>query len=561
MAKRRLVINTDDPGQFLLQVQGGTAMLRGAHPDAVTVLQNLRIVRIRCELEVEADHVTLRNDEPGAPGTLRELAPGQTIAGPGSRISLEAGVLDSASPPAPDLPLGSAGRGKRLRVIDGANRGQLFPLPESGTVTLGKDRKLANIALNDLYVAKAHCRLEIDGDKVVVVDAGAQGVLGTLVNGKKIARHEMNLGDILRIGNTHLRLEAAVPGEEPARRSSPETDDEEVIEVAAEEDETVADEEPAGDEEEAEPPPAAASESARLLHAWRHKLGQLSGQAFGHYKLGELIGRGRAGVVFRAEDAKTGQTVALKVFSPQFPQGDEELQRFARVMKTMLPLRHSNLVALYGAGKTGAYTWVAEELVEGINLALVIPRLAQSRRFDTRRACRVAIQVARALDFARQHRLRHGKVTPRNILVARRGRVVKLADLMLGPVLEGSQLARAIQEHRPLSELSYLSPEQADPGAFVDELSDLYGLGAVVYALLTGRPPSIGDSAEEILEQVRGGTRVARPSSLNPDVPAPLETVVLKMLARRQEERYQTPAELLADVVPIAAELEAKAGR
>src|SRR5262249_42485554 len=112
-----------------------------------------------------------------------------------------------------------------------------------------------------------------------------------------------------------------------------------------------------------------------------------------------------------------------------------------------------------------------------------------------------------------------------------------------------------------LSELSYLSPEQADPGAFVDELSDLYGLGAVVYALLTGRPPFIGDSAEEVLEQVRGGTRVARPSALNPDVPAPLEKVVLKMLARRQEDRYQTPAELLADVVPIAAELEARAGR
>jgi hypothetical protein len=561
MAKRRLLINPDDQGQFLLQVQGGTVMVRGARPDAAAVLQNVRIVRIRCELEVEADHVTVRTDEPGTPGTPRELTPGQTLQGGGSRVSLEAAVLDSASTPVPDQPMGAAGLEKRLRVIDGANRGQLFPLPESGTVTLGKDRKLANIALNDIYVAKAHCRLEIDGDKVVVVDAGAQGVLGTLVNGKKIARHDLALGDILRIGNTHLRLEAAVPGEEPAKRAAPEADEEEEIEVAVEEEEPVTDEEPAADEEEAEPPPATASEAARLLHAWRHKLGQLSGQAFGHYKLGELIGRGRAGVVFRAEDAKTGQTVALKVFSPQFPQGDEELQRFARVMKTMLPLRHGNLVGLYGAGKTGAYTWVAQELVEGVNLALVIPRLAESRRFDVRRSCRVAIHLARALDFARQHRLRHGRVTPRNILVARRGRVVKLADLMLGAVLEKSHLEQAIQEHRPLSELSYLSPEQADPGAFVDELSDLYGLGAVVYALLTGRPPFIGDSAEEVLEQVRGGTRVARPSALNPDVPAPLEKVVLKMLARRQEDRYQTPAELLADVVPIAAELEARAGR
>jgi hypothetical protein len=559
MAKRRLVIDPDDQGQFILQVQGGAVLVRGSWPDAVSVLQNLRVVRIHCELEVEGDHVTLRNDEPGAPGTPRELAPGLAVHGAGSRIGLDAAALDAT--PAPDQPLRSAGLAKRLRVVDGANRGQVFPLPESGTVTLGRDRKLANIALNDLNVAKAHCRLEIDGDRVVVVDAGAQGGLGTLVNGKKIARHEFGLGDILRVGNTHLRLDAAVPGEEPAE---PNADDDEEIEISVEEEgEAPEDEEPAADggEAEAEPPTAAASEPARLLHAWRHKLGQLSGQAFGHYKLGQLVGRGRAGVVFRAEDAKTGQTVALKVFSPQFPQGDEELQRFARVMKTMLPLRHGNLVALHGAGKTGAYTWVAQEFVEGVNLALVIPRLAESRRFDIRRACRVAIHVARALDFARQNRLRHGKVTPRNILVARRGRVVKLADLMLGPALEGSQLEHAILEHRPLAELSYLSPEQADPGAFVDELSDLYGLGAVVYALLTGRPPFIGDSADEILEQVRGGTRAARPTALNPDVPPALEKVVLKMLARHQEDRYQTPAELLADVVPIAAELEAKAGQ
>ena len=74
--------------------------------------------------------------------------------------------------------------------------------------------------------------------------------------------------------------------------------------------------------------------------------------------------------MFQAEDAKTGQTVALKVFSPQFPQGNQELQRFANVMKGILPLRHPNLVALYGAGKTTTYTWIAREFVEGESLKL-----------------------------------------------------------------------------------------------------------------------------------------------------------------------------------------------
>jgi serine/threonine-protein kinase len=372
----------------------------------------------------------------------------------------------------------------------------------------------------------------------------------------------MGLGDILRVGNSHLRLEAAVPGEELTRGApgpGARDDAEEAIDVAQDEAGTGEDqwhvEEVASAEDEADAPPPDASETVRLLYVWRHKLAELSGEAVGHYKLGRLLGRGRSGVVFHAEDTKTGQALALKVFSPQFPERDQELQRFAQVMKVLLKLRHPNLVALQGAGKSAAYTWVAQEYVEGVSLAWVIRQLAESRRFDAGRACRVAVHVARALDFARQHHLRHGKVTPRNILLARRGKAVKLADLMLGAALEGSQLGQAVLECRPASELGYLSPEQADPGAYVDELSDLYGLGAVVYALLTGRPPFVGDSAGEILAQVRGTSRVGRPSALNPAVPPALEKVVLKMLARRQEDRYQTPAELLADVEPIAGEL------
>jgi serine/threonine-protein kinase len=303
-----------------------------------------------------------------------------------------------------------------------------------------------------------------------------------------------------------------------------------------------------------EPPPRDASEAARLLYLWRDKLAQLSGQTFGHYKLGPVLGRGRCGVVFQAEDAKSGQALALKVFSPQFPQGNEELQRFAAVMKGILPLRHPHLVSLLGAGKTSTYTWVAREFVDGESLAVVIRRLARAGRGDARRACRVAAHIGRALEFARQHHLRHGKVNPANILVRKAGQVVKLADLMLGAVLEGSQLGRAALEHRPPADLGYLSPEQAAPGAFVDESCDLYGLGAVVYALLTGRPPFAGDTADDVIKQLRGSARVPRPTTINSEVPAALEQIVMKMIARRQEDRYHTPAEMLADLKPVAAE-------
>lgn len=96
---------------------------------------------------------------------------------------------------------------------------------------------------------------------------------------------------------------------------------------------------------------------------------------------------------------------------------------------------------------------------------------------------------------------------------------------------------------------------KAAPDAFVDELSDVYSLGAVVYALLTGRPPFPGETSAEILDQIQGPAKPARPGAFNAGIPAGLERVVLKMLAKRQEDRYQTPAELLAELEPIAEDV------
>jgi pSer/pThr/pTyr-binding forkhead associated (FHA) protein len=573
MPKQRLVINSDDASQFFLLIEGDTITVGRPGTELASVLAKLRVAHVHCVLDVEGEQVTLRNDEPDAPGTAQEVRAGAVL-----RAGIAQLCLQVEPPPAPltggddepsllpvDEQLEAAesaaattqspqqgAREKRLFVVDGADQGQTFMLPDSGTIVIGKDRKFADIILHDFYTAKSHCRLKVLADKVEVVDDDAHGAQ---INGKNVRRHEMVAGEVLRIGNTHLRLEMTEPGQKFAKpeRPAPVAAEEEPVELTVEE---AGFEEVEDDEEEIESPPADAPEPVRLLHVWREKLAQLSGQTFGHYKLGAVLGRGRAGVVFEAEDAKNGQVVALKVFSPQFPQGNQELQRFTAVMKRILPLRHPNLVALLGAGKTATYTWLAREHVKGESAARVIRRIANGAKPDAMRAYRVAVHIGRALEFARQQRMCHGKVAPANVLLRADGKGAKLADLMLGAVLEGSQLGQAVTDYRPTAELAYLSPEQADPDAFVDELSDIYGLGAVVYALLTGRPPFVGETAEEVVEQLRGSAKVPRLSTINSAVPAPLEKVVMKMLARRQEDRYQAPADLLAALEPIADALE-----
>src|SRR5262249_21679467 len=105
------------------------------------------------------------------------------------------------------------------------------------------------------------------------------------------------------------------------------------------------------------------------------KLTALSGQKLSHYDIGPVIGQGHSSVVFHANDTEDNRSVALKVLLPEFSKNEEEVQRFVRAMKTMMPLRHPNLVTLYGAGKTGPYCWVAMEYVAGENLTQVIARL------------------------------------------------------------------------------------------------------------------------------------------------------------------------------------------
>ncbi|HYH69659.1 MAG TPA: protein kinase, partial [Urbifossiella sp.] len=199
------------------------------------------------------------------------------------------------------------------------------------------------------------------------------------------------------------------------------------------------------------------------------------------------------------------------------------------------------------------------EFVDGESAADVVARVAGGDKPSWSRAARVVVHLARALHGLAEHRLIHGNITPRNVLIRKADHAALLTDLGLADALAGSRLQESFREAKLLAELPYLAPEQSEPGAFVDESADLYAVGAVAYALILGRPPVGGTSAAEIVANAHAG-RVTRPGLSYKKVPAAFDAVVMKLLACHQEDRYSNAAELLADLAPIAEAHDIKVG-
>jgi hypothetical protein len=590
MSKRLLIIDREDQEHFFLSVEKGVMTIGSDSANAEAILRNLHISRIHCEVEVEEDLVLICDPErkPGqeasGPPLRCELHLGEGLqlghshfhfgAAPGGEAESESTVLANftdeiivedeqkpAEKPAPAAVASSATAAprlvKQLFVIEGADRGRAYILPEYGTITIGKSKKNAEIVLHDLYVSRAHCSLEIDDHSVLVTHLSGDN--GTLINGQRVTQQLLQIGDVLRVGNEHLRLEI-VPSQEDSCEDSEEH--EEDIEAAEEGEEGEYDLEVVEEETESETPAMAEATTVdskdpySLPHPPVDKLLKLEGQSFGHFQIGPLLGRGHSGLVFRALDTKSQQLVALKVISPDFPANDGELQRLVKTLKLLSPLQHPHLPMLCGAGKTGHYCWIAREYVEGEGLVRLVQRLIEGGgRLDWTRACRVAVHLGKALHFLQSKGLTHGNITPRNILIRKSDRTTKLTDLMLSRALEGSQLQKAILGKKLMAELPYIAPEQSDPHAPGTPLGDLYSLGTVLYFLLTGQPPFTGASPREILTRIREG-KVVRPSKLQRGIPAPFEAAVLLMMARRPEERFPTAAAMLDAIQRIVDEYE-----
>ena len=390
----------------------------------------------------------------------------------------------------------------RLVVTAGPDKGRSFPLTRGETLQVGRSQTTAT-RLTDPTMSRVHCQVEWDGACAVLINSSSGG---TFVNGQAVSQHDLRPGDVIRMGSTEMRYQT-----------------EEVVETP-----TVA-----------PPPPARPAAGGELL--------QLVGQTLSHYALEAVLAKGTTGVVFQARDVNDAKAVAFKVLQPEFSRNEEDMQRFIRGMKTALPLRHPNLITLYKAGKTGVYCWMAREYVAGESMAHVIRRLGVAGMLDWRYGYRVAVHIARALDYAHDHAIVHRNVTPTNILLRTADKTAKLGDLMLAKALEDNAGGFATRPGELVGDVAYMAPERTRGGGDIDGRADLYGLGATVYALIAGRPPFAAATLPELITRIRGA-EPDKPKKYQMGVPDPFQGVVMKLLAKRPEDRFQTAKDLLTDL-------------
>ena len=557
MPRRLLVIDGDDHKRFFLSMLDGTLTVGTDQANPEIALRDLRALRIHCEVEVEGEAVVaIRQRVALGAATRQEIHAGEAMhvghshikLAPVPQVPAEPAETESAEPDAtefdnlalaetesrqaatPAAPPAAVTQilSRRLLVIDGADQGRSFPLNVAGRITIGKSGKHADIVLHDLYVSRVHCELQVDDTSVRVTHIEGDG--GTLVNNQKIDEQELRLGDVLRVGNSHLRFE--LDSGKPSMATVVEV---ETVEVESEED----------------------TELVAPISSPVDALAELENQVLGHFELGAVLGRGLSGMVFHGHLKDSDEPIAVKVLATAFPASDAEQQAFIRAIKVVAPMRHPHLVGVHRVGKSGQYCWIARDYVEGESLAALIDRLKAEDRLGWKRACRVAVHLARLLQFLHQKQVRGIRITPTNVLVETDTKATKLANLMVDGALAGSDLAHLIAEDRLTAELPYRAPEQTDPAAAVDLRTSLYALGAVLYALMAGQPPFTGKTHDEIIKQIREA-KLVKPSKFLPEMPAAFETAVLKLLARKPEDRYQSADELLAVIEPLAKQHDIK---
>ncbi|MBS0205596.1 MAG: serine/threonine protein kinase [Planctomycetes bacterium] len=263
----------------------------------------------------------------------------------------------------------------------------------------------------------------------------------------------------------------------------------------------------------------------------------------GKYAIEKKIGAGGMGAVYLARDEELKRTVALKVLPRDKAANPILVRRFRAEAQAAAQLRHPNIVAVFDSGEADGYLYIAMEYVDGrdlfemVSLRGVVP---------IRRSIEIIRQVAEALQHAYEQNIVHRDIKPSNLLIRRDG-VVKLTDLGLARSIDDTLETNITRAGTTVGTVDYMAPEQARNSKLADIRSDLYSLGCTWFQMLTGAPPYPEGSVTNKL-QAHAIKPIPDPREKNPNIPEGLTAVIRRMMAKKPEDRYQTPAELLDEL-------------
>jgi beta-lactam-binding protein with PASTA domain/predicted Ser/Thr protein kinase len=262
----------------------------------------------------------------------------------------------------------------------------------------------------------------------------------------------------------------------------------------------------------------------------------------GRYRIIRKLGAGGMADVYLAEDQELGRPVAIKILNDRHAADDSFVERFRREAKNAAGLSHPNIVSIYDRGEAEGTYYIAMEFLDGRSLKELIVSRGQA---PIKIAIDYARQILAAVGAAHRHGIVHRDIKPHNVLVGGEGRL-KVTDFGIAR----SGASQMTEVGSIIGTAQYLSPEQAQ-GAPVDQTSDLYSVGVVLYEMLTGQVPFTGDTPLEIA--MKHLSEVPKPpSELREEVPHDLDSVVLRALAKEPGERYQSAEEMDADLARVA---------
>lgn len=256
------------------------------------------------------------------------------------------------------------------------------------------------------------------------------------------------------------------------------------------------------------------------------------------YEILEVIGTGGMAVVYKARCHRLNRLVAIKILKDEYSQDEEFRRRFHAEGQAVAMLSHPNIVSVYDVSTSSNADYIVMELIDGITLKQYMEKKGVLNWKET---LHFSMQIAKALEHAHSRGIVHRDIKPHNVMVLKNGSV-KVADFGIARIMsKGNTLTK-----EALGSVHYISPEQAKGGR-VDNRSDIYSLGVVMYEMMAGRPPYDGESPVAVaIQHINGGAPM--PSTINPNIPGGLEQIIMKAMAHEPNDRYPTATAMLYDM-------------